>query len=74
MSMWTPPKRQPEWKRGLRRLQTGMYADERGGLHLDLLEMIVAAGYPPTPENIEQLRLAALAMARDIRAEFHETD
>ena len=44
----------------MRRLAPGVYDDEAGGLHLELPELLAAAGYADTPEN-QQAIIAAVA-------------
>jgi hypothetical protein len=47
------------WKVGMQRLAPGVYSDGDGAMHLDLVEMCRAAGYPPTRANQEMLAKAA---------------
>lgn len=35
----------------MKRLAPGVYDDERGGLHLDLAELLTANGFADTPAN-----------------------
>jgi len=35
----------------MKRIQPGFYDDDRGGLHIDLTEVLEASGYANTPEN-----------------------
>ena len=44
--------RTPEWAVGMRKVGVGVYVDASGYPHLDLAAICVAAGFPPTPENI----------------------
>lgn len=44
------------------KLAPGVYDDHAGGLHLDVAELLDAAGYADTPEN----RATLLAAARDV--------
>jgi len=44
----------------MKKLSPGIYDDEYGGLHLDLPELLAAAGCPDTPEN-QQTMIAAVA-------------
>ena len=37
------------------RLAPGVYDDGKGGLHLDVDELLVANGFQATPENIRRL-------------------
>ncbi len=46
------------WKRGLRQLSRGVYADNEGGLHIDAEELLLDQGYPPTEHNIAMLEEA----------------
>lgn len=55
----------------MKRLAPGVYDDERGGLHLDVAELLAASGYADTPDN----RAMLLAAARDtFGATVTETD
>jgi ribosomal protein S27AE len=45
--------------RNMTRLAPGVYDDGRGGLHLDIAELLAASGYADTPENRETLIAAA---------------
>jgi len=40
---------------GMTRLAPGVYDDGKGGLHLDVDELLVANGFQATPENIRRL-------------------
>jgi hypothetical protein len=44
---------------GLTQIAIGVYADDRGGLHLFVGELLEANGYADTPENRETLTRAA---------------
>ena len=50
-----------DWKRAMRRLGPGVYSDGEGTMHLDIEELLIANGYPPTPENIEMMTGVVMA-------------
>ena len=52
------------------RLAPGVYDDGRGGLHLDMRELLHANGFADTPEN----RATLLEAARDAFPTVVETD
>jgi hypothetical protein len=54
-------------KPGLTPVAIGVYADERGTMHLFVGELLEANGYADTPENREQLTQAA----RDMMAQLY---
>jgi hypothetical protein len=49
---------------GWTRIAPGAYDDGAGGLHIDLDEMLEAAGYDATPENVAVLVEGARDIAR----------
>lgn len=51
-------------------LAPGVYVTPDGGLHLDCVEMCIAAGAPPTPENQDRIEQAAREVFADCDAEI----
>jgi len=56
------------------KIAPGVYDDERGGLHLDLGEVLRAAGFADTAENRDTLEREwkLYCLARDITLEYTE--
>jgi len=50
----------------LRCLEPGIYTDDKGGMHIDVPELLEAKGYDDTPANRETLTKAALDMVREM--------
>lgn len=50
-------------KANLTKIDEGVYVDEDGGMHLDMGEMLTAAGFPDTVRNRRTLEQAARDMA-----------
>lgn len=50
----------------MKRLQSGVYDDGQGGLHIDVGEILADAGIDDTPEN----RAAIIAAAHDMAEEM----
>ena len=44
--------------RGMMQMTQGIYADGRGGIHVDPIEVLQAEGYPVTPRNVRKLKKA----------------
>lgn len=47
----------------MQKLMPGVYVDADGTMHIDAVEMCVANGYEPTPENQAALEAAARDVA-----------
>lgn len=62
------------WKRGLRRMQPGLYADAEGQLHIDAAELLAFSGYLPTEANQRTLYAAAKEIVRQYGAILHDVD
>jgi hypothetical protein len=44
----------------------GVYADDEGGMHVDIPELLAARGYPDTPQNRETLIKAAVDIGLEL--------
>lgn len=53
------------WKRGLRVLDVGLYADAEGAMHIDVEEFLPAHGYAVTPANVEMVKRGFADVCRD---------
>jgi hypothetical protein len=63
-----------DWKRGLQRIRPGLYADDRGGLHIDEEELLEASGYPANEHNRQMIRGDVARLAGETGATFHVHD
>jgi hypothetical protein len=61
-----------DWKRGLQRIRPGLYADDRGGLHIDEEELLEASGYEANEHNRQMIRGAVAKLAGETGARFHD--
>ena len=62
------------WKVGLQKLGPGVYSDANGGMHLDAVELCVAAGCRPTAANQQMLAEAAQREFAKYKVPFNEIE
>ena len=63
-----------DWKRGLQRIAKGIYADQKGAMHIDEEELLRAHGYADNEHNRRMIREAAAKIAGEIGVKYHEAN